>query len=81
MKYFLAVDGWKCLWAQVGFTSYHESLLQIFRFLTWYNSHPATAPLNFQEIEFFVHQNVPSSLTVDIIMGFIHRRRNTCISS
>lgn len=38
-------------------------------------------PLNFQEMAFFVHQNVPNSLTVNIIMVFIHWRRNIFISS
>lgn len=72
------MHGCKCLWAHSWF--YHLSgivsgdvavseLVQYF------------FPLNFQEMAFFVHQYVPSSLTVNIIMIFIHWRRNIFISS
>lgn len=54
----------------VGFTSYQELLFQeIFQFLSWYN---IIFPLNFQEMDLFVHQNVPNSLTVNTTMIFIH---------
>lgn len=54
----------------VGFTSYHKLLLQkIFWFLNWFK---ICFSSNFQEMEFFVHQNILSSLTVAIIVVFIH---------
>lgn len=69
-RWLLAVDGWKCLWAHSWFHQLPEILIS--RDFSISELVQYLFPLNFQEIEFFVHQNVPNSLTVNIIMIFIH---------